>query len=74
VIEQLMSMLDVIYPNERDNYVALNIGNISALTEKAVRIDSTWIPISQLRCDEKGEVYVAHWFYCKEISQTSLFK
>jgi len=72
--EDLLSMLDVIFPFDRDEYIKLHIETISAITEKAAMIDDKWIPVSLLRCDEKGEVYVAHWFYCKEISQTSIFE
>jgi len=74
-MEQLLSMTEAIVPFETDTdeYKTLTYTEIHHVTLKAALIDDMWIPISQLRCDEKANLYVKDWFYQKEIAQQSMF-
>lgn len=64
-LHKLLGSIEVLDDYTKDGYTQLNSVEIEAQTKKAVLIEGLWFPLSQLRCDVDGNVYLASWLYRK---------
>ena len=65
--DTLISQLDPITEFERDQYVRLDSPSVEQVWKKAAMIDGVCVPKSLMQCDFDNNLYVADWFYGKEM-------
>ena len=70
MLDELLNDLDVLTEFDKENYQELKFTEIEAISKKgtdqgAAKIDSQWVPKSQMKCDFDKNIYVTIWFYAK---------
>ena len=63
--EKLLDALAVYSDFDKEDYKRIRYTTIEALTQKATLIDEQWIPLSQMKCDVDGNLYVTNWMHNK---------
>ena len=65
ILADILDTLSVLTEFDKADYQELPYENIEGKTDKAVKFDGHWIPISQLRCDFEKNIYISVWLYTK---------
>ncbi len=70
MLNKLLQNLDVLSDFDRETYDSLEYETIEKVSRigsscGAALIDGNWLPKSQLRCDRRGNLYIAKWLKTK---------
>lgn len=63
--KKLLDVLNVYSDYDKETHSKLKFSIVDAVTKKAALIDGEWVPLSQMKCDVDGNLYVANWLWEK---------
>ncbi|MFX0183877.1 MAG: hypothetical protein ACFE95_12405 [Candidatus Hodarchaeota archaeon] len=70
--KEIVNLIDPLSQFDRENFQSFEYSEIRTNTQKAVLFCGDgwegWVPLSQLRINEKEEILVANWLYDKMFS------